>query len=236
MKKTLIEIYQQHGVPPNLAEHMLTVAALGKLISHHWTGPTVDEVVLIDTLLLHDIGNLIKFELNSNSSREMLQNSLLHLSQLEKTLEYWQEKQQQMIEAYGTSADQANLAIIKKLGFESKIVDLLSNHSFESLEEHLETPNWEKKLVFYCDLRVTPQGLASVEERVHDLRSRYRHRDHKWNNENTYQRWLASSLELEKQIEELTDFPLNQIQDSDLLPLIQELANYSLEVSDQSHH
>ncbi len=230
MEISLIKIYQQYGVPPNLAKHMITVAALGEIIFSHWTGVKIDQKRLVTILLLHDIGNLVKFELDSESSNEMLQNSLPSLSQLKKPFEYWLKKQKQMIDKYTKNADLANLTIIKELGFSSDITDLMNDHSFESLENHLELPRWEKKLIFYCDLRVTPHGLASINARIQDLRERYHHRDQNWTDKKTFHKWLGSSLKLEKQIDQHTNISLNQIQPSDLTPIINNLVEYTIEI------
>ncbi len=40
--------------------HLLRVAALGALIADNWTGTTVNRHTIVCTLLLHDIGNIVK--------------------------------------------------------------------------------------------------------------------------------------------------------------------------------
>lgn len=229
MKQPLKDIYQKYNITPNLAQHMLMVAALGEHLAENWTSPDIDKEVLIDTLLLHDIGNLVKFDLNSNRSQKMLNKTASPIAN-KQPLQHWQKKQQEMINKYGANADQANLAIIIELKTNPKIKQLLENHSFEELEHSLQTHNWEKKLVFYCDLRFTPSGLASVEERISDLRQRYQQKDEKWNNNDLYNQWLSNSLALEKQLNQHTTLDLRKIKQTDFNNLVIRLADRQIEV------
>ncbi len=230
MKKALTEIYQLYNVPPNLAEHMLLVAALGKYVVESWIEPSIDKEIVINTLLLHDIGNLVKFDLDTDWSEQMMTKSKYLSNQENHTLQYWQKKQQEMISQYGPNADQANETIIKKIINDPKVSQLLENHSFTTLGDCLQSDDWEKKLVFYCDLRVEPQGLTSVEERIEDLRDRYRHRDSNWNDENLFRQWMNSSLELERQLDQHTSLDLRKVRQSDFDQLVRSLADKYLEV------
>lgn len=230
MKKTLSKIYQLYNVPPNLAEHMLLVAALGEHLMESWIEPPIDKEILTNALLLHDIGNLIKFDLDTDWSEQMIDKTDYLSKQENHPLDYWQKKQREMIKKYGSNADEANVAIIKELIAYPKVSQLLEDHSFETLGKCLQGSDWGKKLVFYCDLRVEPRGLASVEERIRDLRKRYQHKDSQWADEDIYQRWLNSSLELEKQLDQHTSINLKTIKQSDFDQLVIKLADRLLEV------
>jgi len=72
--------------------------------------------------------------------------------------------------------------------------------------------------------------LASINARIQDLRERYHHRDQNWADKKIYQKWLDSSLKLEKQIDQYTNISLNQIQPSDLTPIINNLVEYTIEI------
>lgn len=62
MAETISQIYDRYQVLPALQLHMLRVAAVAQLIcsSHHRALPT-DHI--ISCCLLHDIGNILKFDL-----------------------------------------------------------------------------------------------------------------------------------------------------------------------------
>ncbi len=61
---TIKQIYDFYPIPPNLQNHMLTVANVVFTISQNWIGPSINKRDLILAALLHDVGNLAKFDLN----------------------------------------------------------------------------------------------------------------------------------------------------------------------------
>src|SRR5437588_9728526 len=64
----ILEVYRKYSIPTNLQLHMLRAAAIGKLITDHWNyqhGPAIDVSVIIKTLLLHDMGNIVKIDLDA---------------------------------------------------------------------------------------------------------------------------------------------------------------------------
>ena len=62
-------IYSKYLVTPNLAEHMLRVTKLIKVIQEHWIGEKLDWEELILTGLFHDIGNIVKLLFGWNAER-----------------------------------------------------------------------------------------------------------------------------------------------------------------------
>lgn len=56
------EIYRRYSIPPNLERHMLQVAAVGEYICTHWSGPELNSQLILQALLLHDLGNIVKFK------------------------------------------------------------------------------------------------------------------------------------------------------------------------------
>lgn len=61
---TIKEIYKMFRVPPNLQEHMIRVAKVARFIFDHWVGPKLDWQKLEKICLLHDLGNVVKFDLD----------------------------------------------------------------------------------------------------------------------------------------------------------------------------
>lgn len=57
-------VYQKFGTPKNLQQHMLTVTGLICSVQEHWTGDVINWDDLITAGLLHDLGNVIKFDLD----------------------------------------------------------------------------------------------------------------------------------------------------------------------------
>lgn len=58
----ILEIYNKYYLPENLQMHMLRVAACSNLIIDNWSGPEIDKEAIIRVCLLHDMGNIVKYQ------------------------------------------------------------------------------------------------------------------------------------------------------------------------------
>lgn len=233
---SILRIYQQYSIPLNLAQHMLQAAALGNLILDSWQGSGLDRQLLISTLLVHDIGNLVKFDLNSSPTITFQHTDdvvkipqLLQLRTIDDS-DYWLRKQKEMRDKYSSHADQANRLIVKELGLDPRINRLLEHHSLQELTTLLHNDNWQKKIVLYADMRVAPSGLTNLTARIKDLRRRYRQRDLQWQDEQTYQQWLDMALQLEAQLNQHASLDLATITTNQLTPHLEQVGRYQLEV------
>lgn len=225
-KTSIVQIYQNYQVPPNLQQHMLRVGAVGKLALDHWQGEKIDKQHILDALLVHDMGNLIKFELDKQQSKKMLKTT----KKTKASTKNWKKIQQQMIERYGSNADRANELIAQELSLHQRTQKLLMHHSFERLVEIAPENHWEEKLVFWADLRIAPQGLVSAEARIQDLKDRYEHRDERWADSSLYNLWLKTAITIERQLNQRTSINLQEITQQDLEPIVEQLTAYQLEI------
>jgi len=201
--------------------HMLWVTSIGALAIENWSGSAIDQNQVISALLLHDIGNVIKFELGSSQVKK-----LYSKQELEKLVIV----QKQMIDLYGDNADIANILILKKLRVDKQIIQLLDNHSFDFLPTLLDSENWNEKIVFYSDLRVAPWGIVSVTQRIKNLKERYCHRNPDWNNNSLYKKWLNWSTQLEDQLNQHTKIDLKSLSQHQIEEKVLELSDYQISV------
>lgn len=222
-------LYQQYPIPDNLAEHMLLTAAMGEIICQNWTNldkNNIDQHLVVTTLLTHDLGNIIKFNLN-NGIEFITHHLTLPKNSNQKTA-YWQEKKQQMIKKYGQDCNLANIKILQELGLE-KSAALLQDHTFERLIQLVKKPrNWHEKIVHYCDLRLIPTGLSTVKQRVTDLQARYQAQDKSWADEKIFQQRLTASLELETELNQQTTINLKNVKANELIKLANQLVFYEV--------
>ncbi len=229
---TTAELYQRYAIPHNLAQHMLSTAGLGKLICTNWqktalSDSTVDTQLVITTLLVHDLGNLVKFKLNNTSS--LLKTKTLPQVQTQD-LAYWQEKQQQMITKYGTDADAVNLKILQELGL-SSAKKIMEFHTFEQLSALMSQPQyWAEKIVLYCDLRFTPFGLTTVKKRILDLQQRYRDYDAQWQDQQLVVQRILQAEQLETQLNNHINLDLKTVTMVEIQNLFPELLNLKIKV------
>jgi hypothetical protein len=160
---TLTEIYTKYQIPPNLVRHQLQVTAVGDYVSSHWNGPKIDKKLVTEALLLHDMGNIIKFKRP-------------FLGELEKDAAHWEQVQEEVIQKYGSDVMIATDEIIKELGFEPIRVAL------DEMKDVWENPerevSLEARICEYADCCVTPKGIEGFEIRMGDLRVRYHQDEH----------------------------------------------------------
>jgi hypothetical protein len=180
---------------------MLRAAAVGRIICQNLKRVEIDKDLVIKALLLHDMGNIIKFDF---ADTDMLQKKdKKRVNELIKT-------QKQFIKKYGNKTDEVTLQIIKEMTFDKRIIKLCANSHWEEAEEIIENDYWNRKIVCYSDMRVGPFGIMNLHDRFIDLIKRRpkKKKALKW----LYKR----GVELESQIQKQTEIDLNKISNSQI--------------------
>ena len=67
----ILEIYNKYHLPENLQMHMLRVAACSNLIIDNWNGLDIDKQAIIRVCLLHDMGNMVKYQRTFRKMRNL---------------------------------------------------------------------------------------------------------------------------------------------------------------------
>lgn len=195
---TIEEVYKKFTIPPNLAEHMLTVTKVTCSIRDHWRGNEVDWNFVIKSALLHDIGNIVKFRFDTNPE---------FLGKEEKNIEYWKDIQKKIIDAYGSDDHIASGNMLKEVGVAGKLFDVIQNKSFANAIELAQENDWYSKILLYADMRVMPHGIVSLEDRLSDVRNRMP----QYTNRPDFEELLDAARDIEKQIAKTLDKPINEI-------------------------
>ena len=153
------QICQRFPVPPNLQKHLFCVASIGNLIADNWKGPAINRTDLVAYLLLHDLGNLAKFDFSR--------------PQGDLDITYWKKKQEELIAQHGKDEHEILKAFAGQLDVPPRVMHLLMHNEFTLLNEIAAGTDWEQKIGKYADMRVAPWGIASLGERFTDLKKRY---------------------------------------------------------------
>jgi hypothetical protein len=157
------EIYKKFEIMPTLQQHMLRVAAVGKAVCESSPLP-INQSEVIEACLLHDLGNIIKFDLTKFP--EFLQ---------PEGLDYWKNVQNDFFARYGFDEHQATLMMLKELEVRPEVYKLVKALGFNEFmtDIKLSNPSYELWVCEYADMRVSPTGVVSLEERLADLEERY---------------------------------------------------------------
>lgn len=119
-----------------------------------------DSVVM--AALLHDMGNIIKFDLKMFP--EFLK---------PEGYDYWKTVQDEYFVKYGKDEHEATYAIAKEIDVSNRVFELILVVGFAKAEDNFCHDDLEKKICAYSDHRVSPFGILSLDERMVEGHKRY---------------------------------------------------------------
>ncbi len=209
---TVESIYSRYHLPTLLQTHLWRTASLMELLLRHWQGPPVDHALLIETMLVHDLANLVKFDL-SETSRTMMFSA--------EELVAYRQLQAEWHQTYGRVVDEVTVTFLKELRLANtdKISQLILTHTSGTERKTVEEHNWAQKLCDYTDFRIAPHGLVTLRERFDDLGKRYGYRSNGWDTPAKVTQKLQFFEIIEHQLQQHLDVNLQQLQTADLEPL-----------------
>ena len=211
------EVYKKYNIPENLQAHMYRVAAVGFLVAGFLEKKIeLDVDVIVTELLLHDMGNIIKFDFGP------------HIKFSSAETERLKKVRADFIEKYGNEEHEATARIARELRVDIRVLDLLDDSGSSKLYEAIDSADWYRKICSYSDLRVGPNGIVSVNERFDDIIKRYKGREHTLADMEKTNKKREMALILEEQIQEQTTSLLGSINDAMIAPIIKGFLHYSL--------
>jgi hypothetical protein len=166
---SISEIYQTFRVPSSLQLHMMRVAAVGSLICDNWTGPKISKEKVVALLLIHDLGNIVKFTLDSPATTALPKEELAKIG-------YWRQVKADVIARYGADDHTATLKMAGELGASKEILEVMDEMGIVEDGDYNPTGSnkWELEICVYSDMRVMFHGVAGSDERIKDLLTRYK--------------------------------------------------------------
>lgn len=211
--QTPSSIYSKYKIMPNLREHQLRVASVAKMICDSISTP-IDSGGVVVSCLFHDMGNIIKFDLNYFP--DFLE---------PEGFEYWQKVKDEFIEKYGNEEHIATEKICREIGLSDTELGYLDAIGFSRIKRILESDSLEKKICLYSDQRVGPYGVISLDERLVDGRKRYEGRKDKAIVSEQFEELAQALKELESQIFSFSKIKPESISDEKIEPNISIFAD-----------
>lgn len=216
----ILELYRRYKIPTKLQQHMLRAAAVSKLICDNWEGPPINESDILTTMLIHDIGNMVKIDFSRNSETVVGQD-----------YQYWSGVRDYYIHTYGTDDHIITFNIAYELGLSMRILWLVINKMIIHNEMIEMSRDYELKICAYSDQRVGPDGVLQLEERFTDLKKRYSKREF----QSRYPRsdyLIKSSYEIERQIMRYSRLRPTDITDKSISDILKDLSTYTLLITE----
>jgi hypothetical protein len=202
---TTQDLYNRYPIPKNLQAHMLRVAALAKIITDHWVGPNINQDSVVKACLFHDAGKLVKFDLNQTNMFEAGDHDL----------EYWRERQQEMIEKFGKEEHPATHGVVTEMGLPEATIELIEKMEWSDIDKHAENHDYEAGIAIYCDMRIGPFSLLTLSNRIANLKERRPDED--------FTTFTQSGEKLEEMLQQNTSIDLNSITDDELVQSFESL-------------
>lgn len=159
---TIIDIYKHYNIMPTLQLHQLRVAAVGMYIAEH-LDQSVQRDDIATALLLHDMGNIIKFDFR-----------IFPDFCEPEGVAYWESIQKKFRLRYGHNEHEAHLHIARELHMPDHIVHYIDAVGFSMMNDTRDADSWEQKICAYADQRVGPFGVIDLKDRLEEGRKRYR--------------------------------------------------------------
>lgn len=199
---------------PNLQDHMLRVAGVASLICDSFDKP-VNKEIIINALLVHDIGNMSKVKLDRFPEFAQPQG-----------IEYWQKIVNEFKEKYGNNDYDATYKILNELNLSNDITELVKSIEFAKTVENSKHNDFNKKICLYSDIRVAPFGVTSLNERLNEVKDRY------IENKGVTKEFFSSLVNginvIEKQIFEYCKIIPEEISEEKVKSLFKDLKNFEI--------
>jgi hypothetical protein len=212
------ELYTQLELPQNLQRHMRRVAAVGEWIAQNFT-ESVNERVIVKTLLFHDLGNVLKFDFSAG---------LGLFDENERDQARWERVQKEQAAKYGSDVHVATLRMAEEAGASDRVQYLVDGMGSHHLKDAVENEDWEHRICCYSDFRVMPDGFTNLQDRFDDILTRYTTRQIRPTSAQKIIRDRDWAFRLEQQLSSRVQVPLAKLPTEQLEQRAQELAEYKL--------
>lgn len=213
----LAKIYQDYYIPKSLQLHMLKVATVGKYVIDNWEDTKINKPIIVAALLIHDLGNLVKFDLSEDAL--VIDPTLL--------TDEWRQRQTEMRSKYGNHSHQATQQMLKELHIPEKIIALTDNMDASDVCK-IARSSFEQQICQYADMRVTPNGITSLSERLEDLRARYKNRYPKWGEKQSFAKNSVCAQQIEDTLQQHTAADITNIPAETISSYLVELAQFEI--------
>lgn len=212
------QIYEKYKIMPQLQTHMLRVASVASLICDNFS-KQLDKNLVITVSLIHDIGSMSKINIG-----------LFPEYAKEKGFSYWEKVQSEFVRKYGKDDHKAAMKICKELKVSSKVKDLMKYSGFKHTKEILRSNSLETKIFKYADMRVSPYGIVTLNERLEEAKNRYLTTQKGIYTQEQFRKFIPLWSTIEEQIFYLAKIKPSDINERKIMPQMLRLRNFNIEI------
>lgn len=193
------QLYDEYMVPKNLQEHMLRVGALAKIITENWKGEEVDKKAIVQACVFHDIAKPMTFDLAKQAQFGMTPEDIKKLGVLQEHLK----------SKFGTDEHRATVEICKEIGLGQTSVRLVDNLEWKYIPRLLEQNDFAALIPIYCDMRIGPNGIVTLDKRLNELKMRTNFGGFDAKNASSLEELIKTKVNID--VDLVTDEQINQL-------------------------
>jgi hypothetical protein len=220
-------LYDRYRITPALQRHQYRVASVARYIAAELLEEHALKAAELQALtaagLLHDMGNIIKF--NFNVLPEFLE---------PEGRDYWERIKARYVMRYGADEHHATLQILDEIGVPARVRELVDAVGFRKVEINLASGDVTRQIVTYADMRVDPHGVVSLQERIQEGRIRWEKNhgaesdDLPQENSASYARCVTCFEEMEQRVFERMRLGPADVTDAAIAPVMEELREFAV--------
>ncbi len=197
------------------------MAAVADLLISNILNPSsliLDRETITTACLLHDMGNIVKFDFDYMKENF---STLIDINFLPQ----WEEVKKEFVLKYGPNSHAATMKIIEELGVSESTRELVDCIGFDKGEANVKSSDFSKKICAYSDMRAEPHGIVSLEERFQGLRHRYQNHREGTDRRDIFEKSLR---EIEKQIFARCKINPEEVTDEKIGPIMEKLRGFEI--------
>lgn len=215
-----------HSLNEKLQEHQLRVAAVGLYLYENLKADAKEKINpdnLISSLLLHDMGNFAKFDLNKFPVENVpLEEQVLSQER------FWSE--------FGKAASKATYKIAEKLGVSDEVNTLVHCVGFENAYKFYSSGDLSSLIAIYSDQRVGNKGVGDLNQRIIEGRRKYESKEGF-----TKKSWLSRKIDsfmhlmnfgalqyIENRIFQHTSIRPSDVTDENIAPYLEKVKHHEI--------
>jgi 5'-deoxynucleotidase YfbR-like HD superfamily hydrolase len=210
------EIYTHYQIMPSLQQHMLRVASVAYIVCESFQ-EKVDKDNIITACLLHDMGNILKF--NMDLFPDFFQ---------PEGKEFWQKVKKEYENKYGSDEHIATMKIVEELQLGNRILELVDSFQFSLADKNAKVEDYGRKICVYADMRVEPRGIVSMEHRFEEGRKRFYLNKPGMFDKEFFNKMTASLEQIEEELFTHMEIEPSDISDESAKNYIESLRNFEL--------
>ncbi len=133
---------------------MFRAAAIAELICDKWSGPRINKEDILAVSLIHDIGNIVKFNLETPTGIKLLDR------EKKEVIENLRGVRARTVAKYGTDDHKVTQKMAEELGINKRLMYLLTYGGHTFTDTRLpQLDDWDVKVYAYADFRIGPFGV-----------------------------------------------------------------------------